>query len=64
MHRIDAGCNTLFPSGLPQPLLDHDEAEQELVVILPARSVVIQKVSNSLRLKQIIHERAFVQEQF
>ena len=54
----------LDATGSAQPLLEHDEAEQELVVVLPAGSVILEKFSHRLRLKQLEHERAFIHEQF
>src|SRR6266550_8947853 len=46
-----------------QPLLNHHETEQELMVILPPRPMVAQKLSDRLALEQIIHKGASIQEQ-
>ena len=50
------------PSESAQPLLDHDEAKQKLVVILPAGPVIAQNISDRIGVEQLIHEGVIVRE--
>ena len=66
MHSL-RGCRReplLTQPGSAQPVLKHDETEQELVVILPPRSMVLHKFPYWPGFEQIKHERAFINEHF
>ena len=45
-----------------QPLLDHNQAKEKLVVVLAPRLVTFEESSHRLRVKQTKYKRCFVQE--
>src|SRR5882724_12991009 len=47
-----------------QPLLEHDEAEEQFMIVLPPRAMIVQKPAHRLRVQLLKHERTFVQQQF
>lgn len=58
-----AGAELLEPARA-QPLLEHHQAEQELVIVLPAGLVTFEECSHGFRVKQTKHKRPFIQEHF
>ena len=46
-----------------QPLLDHNQTEQKLVIVLTAGLVTFEESSHGFGVKQTKYKRAFVQEQ-
>src|SRR5438105_1751372 len=46
-----------------QPLLKHDQAEQQLVVVLTPSFVVVEQLAHGARLEKPVHQRASVQEE-
>src|SRR3954452_3891567 len=47
-----------------QPLLEHNEAEQDFVIVFSPGSMRFQKILNGFGLEQRKHERALVQKHF
>ena len=52
----------LMAMDTAQPLLDHNQTEQKLVIVLTAGLVTFEESSHRFRVKQTEHKRAFVQE--
>ena len=57
-------CVAGFRGHPAEALLQHDEAEEELVIVVTAGFVVLEKSPDRLRAEQVEDERFFVPEGF
>src|SRR2546430_2430795 len=63
---IRSGCGhhaVLMRSRSAQPLLHHDQAEEQLVVVLAPRTVSLEESAHRNGLQQLVHERLVIREQ-
>ena len=45
-----------------QPLLEHHQAEQQLVVVAPRRAMLVEQAAHGLRLQELEHQRFPVEQ--
>src|SRR5580698_2015357 len=53
----------LLRTNASQPLLKHDQAEQQLVIILAARTMLFQKGAHGFGSQLLVHERILIEQE-